>query len=166
MPRIELETIIATENIELVFDLIRSIDLHLISTGKSNEKAIRGKTTGLISLGETVTWRAKHLGFYQELTSIITDYNRPTFFADEMQKGAFKSFRHEHYLRQENKKVIVKDIFEFKSPYGLLGKLVDVLFLKNYMKRFLVERNEIIKNYAESKKGQEIIEKTNFIEGS
>jgi len=159
MPRIELKTIIATDNIELVFDLIRSIDLHLVSTGKTNEKAIAGKTSGLISLGETVTWRAKHLGVYQELTSVITDYNRPFFFADEMLKGAFKSFRHEHYLRQENRTIVVKDIFIYKSPYGFLGKLVDFLFLKNYMKRFLEERNKTIKKYTESGEGQEILNK-------
>lgn len=42
-------------NCEVVFDLCRSIDLHLISTSKTNEKAIAGKTSGLINLNETVT---------------------------------------------------------------------------------------------------------------
>jgi ligand-binding SRPBCC domain-containing protein len=150
MPKIELETFIETESIEVVFDLIRSIDLHKVSTERTKEEAIAGKTSGLISLGETVTWRAKHLGFYQELTSIITDYKRPTFFADEMKKGAFKSFRHEHYLKLENKNVIIRDIFEYESPLGILGKLADVLFLKKYMTRFLLERNQTIKKYAET----------------
>lgn len=98
MPKIELKTEINTTNIEVVFNLIRSIDLHKISTKKSKETAISGKTSGLISFGETVTWRAKHFGFYQKLTSKITDYKFPTYFVDEMQKGAFKSFRHEHLL--------------------------------------------------------------------
>ena len=160
MPKIEIETVINSEDIALVFDLIRSIDLHLVSTEKTNEKVIAGKTSGLISLGETVTWRAKHLGFYQELTSIITDSERPTFFADEMVKGAFKSFRHEHYLKEENKTVIIKDIFEYESPYGIVGRLIDALFLKNYMRRFLEERNKTIKDYAETPKGYQIINKT------
>ncbi|MFY0631351.1 MAG: SRPBCC family protein [Flavobacteriaceae bacterium] len=157
MPKIEIETVINSEDIALVFDLIRSIDLHLVSTEKTKEEAIAGKTSGLISLGETVTWRAKHLGFYQELTSIITDFECPTFFADEMVKGAFKSFRHEHYLKVENKTVIIKDIFKYESPYGIVGRVIDILFLKNYMKRFLEDRNKTIKEYAETSKGYEIL---------
>lgn len=157
MPRIELETIVESKNIELVFDLIRSIDLHKISTKKTKEEAIAGKTSGLISLGETVTWRAKHLGFYQELTSIITDYERPTFFADEMVKGAFKSFRHEHFLVENGDKIILKDIFEYKSPFGILGEIADVLFLKKYMTRFLKERSLVIKKYAESNDWKKVI---------
>jgi hypothetical protein len=63
MPKIELHTEIDAP-IERVFDLARSIDLHMLSTSHTNEKAIAGKTSGLIGLGEWVTWRAKHLGFY------------------------------------------------------------------------------------------------------
>jgi len=62
MSKIELETIINIININdindinVVFDLIRNIDFHKISTKKSNEEAIAGKTSGLIALNETVTW--------------------------------------------------------------------------------------------------------------
>ncbi|WP_343625326.1 SRPBCC family protein [Flavobacterium lindanitolerans] len=90
MPRICLKTAI-TAPLDVVFDLSRSIDLHTISTEQTQEKAVSGKTSGLIGLNDTVTWRAKHLGFTQHLTSKITDYNRPSFFADEMIKGAFKN---------------------------------------------------------------------------
>jgi hypothetical protein len=65
MPTIELETKINSNNIKIIFNLIRSIDLHKISTKKPKKEAISGKTSGLISLGETLTWRAKHLGFTQ-----------------------------------------------------------------------------------------------------
>ncbi|TXD48314.1 SRPBCC family protein [Polaribacter sp. IC073] len=160
MPIIKLTTEINNANIEIVFDLIRSIDLHKISTKKSKEEAISGKTSGLISLNETVTWRAKHLGFTQELTSKITDCIFPVFFADEMVKGIFKSFRHEHYLEKKNEKVLVKDIFEYHSPLGFLGRIADFLFLKRYMTNFLKERNEVLKEFAETDKWKKIIELT------
>lgn len=157
MPKIVLETIIDFDDILVVFNLIRSIDLHKISTGSTNEEAIAGKTSGLISLGETVTWRAKHLGVIQELTSKVTEFNSPYFFVDEMVKGAFKSFRHEHHLSKIEDKIIVKDVFDYVSPYSVLGKLVDFLFLKNYMQKFLLKRNTIIKEYAENGKWEEIL---------
>ncbi len=73
--------------------------------------------------------------------------------------GAFKSFRHEHYLELKEGKVIVKDVFQYVSPFGFLGKLADFIFLKNYMKNFLVERNKVIKEYAESGKWKKVLEK-------
>lgn len=83
MALIELTTII-NANRELVFDLSRSIDLHTVSAKQTKEKAIAGKTSGLIGLNETVTWRAKHFGFNQNLTTKITSYNRPYSFTDEL----------------------------------------------------------------------------------
>ncbi|MBW3545542.1 MAG: cell division protein, partial [Bacteroidetes bacterium] len=54
------------------FDLSLSIDLHIISTSQTGERAIAGTTTGLIGIGETVTWRARHFGVWQKLTTKIT----------------------------------------------------------------------------------------------
>jgi len=156
MPKIELKTIINAEK-NIVFDLSRSIDLHKISTEHTKEEAIAGKTQGLISIDEWVTWRAKHLGFYQELTSKITEFEYPNYFADEMVNGAFKSFKHEHHFHQTDKGTIMIDSFVYESPYGLIGKLVDELFLKNYMKTLLLKRNAIVKEFAETNKWKEIL---------
>ena len=101
MPRIVIFTKIKAPQ-KLVFDLSRSIELHKTSTKETNEKAIAGKTEGLIELGETVTWRAKHLGVYQNFTSKVTGCNEADYFADEMLSGAFKSFNHEHFFSYEN----------------------------------------------------------------
>lgn len=156
MPRIELKTKIKAEK-EIVFDLSRSIDLHKISTEHTNEKAVDGKTSGLISEGEWVTWRAKHFGVCQNMTSKITEFYRPDFFADEMVKGAFKSFRHEHHFKEFNGGTLMTDYFDYKSPFGFLGNLSDKLFLKKYMKDLLEKRNQTIKEFAESKRWKEVI---------
>jgi hypothetical protein len=42
------------------------------------------------------------------------------------------------------------DILEFASPFGWLGQLVDRWLMKSYLTYFLLERNQIIKEYAES----------------
>ncbi len=156
MPTIHLRTEINTP-IDLVFDLSRSIDLHELSLANTHEKAIAGKTSGLIELGETVTWRAKHLGFYQTLTSKVTQVERPHLFADEMVEGAFHSFRHEHHFTENNGITILRDVFIYKSPLGFIGKMVDALFLKNYMQRFLEQRNTVLKEFAESERWREVM---------
>ncbi len=97
MPRIELFTEINAP-VDIVFHLSRSIDLHKISTQHTGEQAISGKTSGLIELNETVEWRAKYFGIWQHLTSKITAMDPLFYFADEMVKGAFHSFKHEHHF--------------------------------------------------------------------
>ena len=156
MPKIELRTEIDAD-IKIVFDLSRSIDLHKISTEETNETAIVGKTSGLIELNESVTWRAKHFGIYQNLTSKITEYNRPNYFADEMISGAFDRFKHEHHFENLNGKTLMVDIFDYKSPLEILGKLADKMFLEKYMTELLTERNRIVKEFAESNKWKQIL---------
>ncbi|MBV6881513.1 SRPBCC family protein [Epilithonimonas ginsengisoli] len=148
MTKIHLETLINAD-IQTVFDLSRNIDFHQKSTSKTNEKAIAGKTSGLIELGETVTWRAKHLGFYQTLTTKIIEMESPKMFTDIMLKGAFKSMRHQHIFREEQGRTLMIDVFEFESPFGILGKIVNQFFLNNYLRNFLIERNRMIKEIAE-----------------
>jgi len=106
--------------------------------------------SGLIELGESVTWRAKHFGFFQELTSRITTFDKPNSFTDEMVKGAFKSFQHVHQFEPAGNGTNMIDIFSYTSPLGILGKIADYLFLKKYMKELLINRNTIIKEYAEN----------------
>ncbi len=135
--------------IERVFDLSRSIDLHKLSTKGTNEEAIAGRTEGLIELGETVTWRAKHLGVYQKLTVQIIGFEKPTMFEDKMLNGAFKSMTHLHQFEENGNDTIMKDEFVFESPLGFIGRIAEALFLKNYMTRFLEARNKELKVIAE-----------------
>ena len=157
MPTINLITNIDS-SIEVVFNLSRSIDLHKISTDYTKEKAIAGTTTGLIGLNETVTWRAKHFGIYQKLTSKITVLEEPFLFVDEMVEGIFKSIYHEHRFKTTEKGTEMIDHFYYKSPLGILGKLADKLFLENYLRKLLIHRNQIIKEFAETEKWKEILE--------
>lgn len=156
MPRIELRTEIKADK-EIVFDLSRSIDLHKISTEHTNETAIAGKISGLIALNESVTWRAKHFGIYQRLTSKITEFDRPNYFADKMVSGAFSKFKHEHHFTDLNGGTLMIDNFDYKSPIGILGKLADYIFLVKYMNDLLTERNRIVKEFAESDKWKRIL---------
>ena len=44
----------------------------------------------------------------------------------------------------------MRDRFEYWAPLGLLGRFAERLFLTRYMRRFLEERNAILKRVAES----------------
>lgn len=156
MPIIRLKTETkATKNI--VFDLSRSIDFQSEINRSSSERAVAGRTSGLIGLNETVTWRGKHLGVWQNLTTRITEFDPPHFFVDEMEKGAFKSIRHEHYFFRSEEGTVMEDVFMFQAPLGVLGWLANHLFLKTYMTNFLQGRNRVLKEYAESGKWRQVL---------
>jgi ligand-binding SRPBCC domain-containing protein len=149
MTTIKLSTKIKAP-IEIVFDLSRNIDVHKLSTAKSNETAIDGITSGLINKGETVTWRGKHFGIYLTHKSIISAMEIPSFFVDEMVEGKFKSFKHEHSFVQENEFVMMIDKIQYQTPYGIFGKLFDVLILKKHLTNFISERNRVLKELSEN----------------
>jgi ligand-binding SRPBCC domain-containing protein len=148
MVTIYLETIVKAD-LYKVFDLARDIDLHQKSTSKTNERAIAGRISGLIEEGESVTWKAKHLGIYQTLTTKIVRMEKPYQFTDVMQKGAFKSMKHQHIFKRQGNCTVMIDIFEFESPLGIMGRIFNRLFLKNYMRNFLLDRNKLIMVTAE-----------------
>ncbi len=156
MTSIHLTTFIIAP-VERVFDLSRSVNLHKISTAHTGETAIAGVLTGLINENETVTWQAKHVGKQRRFTSKIIEMLRPNSFLDEMIKGDFKSFRHQHHFKKTNNGTIMIDLLEFETPYGVLGKLINRFFLKNYIEKLLVKRNQIIKEYAETNKWKAIL---------
>lgn len=156
MSSIHLTTFINAE-IHRVFDLSRSINLHQISTIETNEKAIAGTINGLININETVTWQAKHLFKVRRFTSKITAMQAPDFFIDEMIKGDFRSFKHEHHFKQVNNGTIMIDILTFESPYGVLGNLFNKIYLKKYLQKLIEKRNNVIKEYAESGKWKAIL---------
>jgi ligand-binding SRPBCC domain-containing protein len=148
MTIIQLTTEIAG-NAAQCFDIARDIDAHKLSTAKTNERAVAGKTTGLCELGDTITWEANHFGIKQNLTVEITNYNRPLFFEDKMLRGAFKSMRHEHHFEEVNGKTLMKDYFEYEVPFGIFGVFFDKVILKRYMTNFLLTRNLVLKSIIE-----------------
>ena len=149
MPRIELSLHVAAPA-ERCFDLARSVDAHAWSTAGTGERAIAGRTSGLLVLGDEVTWSARHLGVRQELTSRITAFDRPNHFRDVMVRGAFARFDHDHYFDTENGGTLLRDVFDYRAPLGPLGSLAERLFLTAYMRGFLMERLRQLKALAES----------------
>jgi ligand-binding SRPBCC domain-containing protein len=136
--------------IERVFDLFRSIDLHTASVSHTGERAVGGVTSGLISLGEEVTWRARHFGIWQNLTARITAFDRPIHFHDTLVRGAFRRFDHDHFFSQRNGVTLMRDVMDFESPFGIFGRMADRLLLSAYMRQLLATRNSFIKVAAET----------------
>ena len=135
------------------FDLARSVEVHLLGNTHFGEEAVAmgGVTTGLIGLGQSVTWRARHFFVRQNLTSAVTAMKAPDSFQDSMIEGAFQFMQHDHFFDAiSDNKTRMKDVFRFSAPIPILGRIAEVCVLRHYMKMLLHERNVVIKQVAES----------------
>jgi ligand-binding SRPBCC domain-containing protein len=148
--RLELVTTIRAAA-QRCFDLSRDIDLHIRSMTHSGETAVAGRTSGLIGMGEEVTWRARHFGVMHEHCSRITAFEPPGHFRDSMVRGRFRLFEHDHFFVESQPAVtVMRDVIQFASPLGPLGAIVDVLVLRAYLRNLIEARNAVIKKAAES----------------
>ncbi|MDO7847707.1 SRPBCC family protein [Hymenobacter sp. M29] len=148
MARIELETFIQASP-AACYALALNVQAHLHSTQQTGERVLDGPASGQLALGDVVTWEARHLGVRQRLTVRITAATRPRHFRDELVRGAFKTLCHDHYFDAVPGGTIMRDVFEFSSPAGIVGRWFDRLFLTRYLTRFLLARNAVLKQMLE-----------------
>jgi ligand-binding SRPBCC domain-containing protein len=114
--------------IEVCFDLARDVDVHVKTSSTTCERAVGGRTSGLLELGDVVTFEALHFGSRQRLTSKIVEFDRPKRFVDEMVNGAFAGLRHTHEFFVDGTSVLMRDTLTWRSPLGPLGVIADKQF--------------------------------------
>src|SRR5262245_11558978 len=119
MPVIRLSTTIRAPAARC-FDLARSIDFHVVTATASEERAIGGRTSGLIALGEEVTWSARHFGVRQRMTVRLTGFDEPRWFQDAMVRGPFQRMTHDHHFDFDEVASVttMRDTFDYASPLG------------------------------------------------
>jgi ligand-binding SRPBCC domain-containing protein len=151
VPSIRLKTLIAAP-VGDCFGLSLSVDAHTSSMSASRERASGGVTSGVMTLGDTVTWRARHFGIAFTMTSAITEYDYPSRFVDEQQRGPFRRWWHEHtFTVMATGQTQMTDVVEFRSPLGILGYATDRLVLEHYMPYLLGQRNAWLKHTLEAR---------------
>jgi len=156
MPTIHLTTFIAAPA-QVVFDLSRHIGVHKESMADYKEEAVAGTRFGLIEKEETVTWRARHLFKTRLMRSKITEMKKYEMFIDEQLQGDFKMMKHEHHFKPCDNGTILIDLFYFESPYGILGQWFNSIYLTNYLKRILEQKNKTIKEFAEGNRWKKLL---------
>jgi ligand-binding SRPBCC domain-containing protein len=149
MPSIVIETRIRAP-IERVFDLARDVGAHAESSSFTGERVVEpGRTAGLLEAGDLLTFEGRHLGVRQRLTVRITEMEPPRRFVDEGVRGALRELRHVHEFFEENGVTVMRDVVTWRSPFGLLGRAADALFVTRHMRWFVTEKQARLKAMAE-----------------
>ena len=147
MTRIVIETVIRAP-VELCFDLARDVAVHAKSAAFSGERLVEpGRMSGLLELGDLVTFEGRHFGIRHRFTTKIIQVEPPHIFVDEMVRGAFHSLTHIHEFHSHQSGTLMRDTLEWQAP---LGWLADALFLKRHMRWFVHTKQHHLKAIIES----------------
>jgi len=104
---------------ERVFDLARHVEAHVATMPEERASG----ATGLLELGDRVTFKQRQFGVPFELTAEVTAMDRPRRFADEQVSGVFGSLVHEHTFEEAGDETVMRDDVRFEMPLGPLGRL-------------------------------------------
>jgi transcription-repair coupling factor (superfamily II helicase) len=78
-------------------------------------------------------------------------FERPDRFRDSMVRGPLARLDHDHEFEDDGAGgTLMRDVFDYAAPLGLLGRLAERLFLTRHLRRFLAARNAELKRIAES----------------
>ncbi|MEO0556782.1 MAG: SRPBCC family protein [Bacteroidota bacterium] len=148
MSEIEITTHIAAPP-EACFDLARNVAFHAESLEHTGERIVEAPARPLLKLGDDVEFEGRHFGVRQRFRARITAYDSPRWFRDEMVRGAFAAFVHDHLFEATETGTLMCDRIQFAAPFGLVGRLFEKAVLKRYLSRLIAERAAEIKRAAE-----------------
>ena len=146
MPSFTLERVIPAPPGD-VFDVSLDVGLHLMSQRSHGERVASGRTSGRFAEGEQVTWSARHFGLRFRMTSLVFDVERPRRFRDRQVRGPFGSFLHTHEFEPLDGGTLMRDTIDFRSPFGPIGRMVDVSVMRRHLIGVITERNDAISEH-------------------
>lgn len=76
-----------------------------------------------------------------EWVSEITHVQEPYYFVDEQLFGPYKFWHHEHHFKSIPNGIEMIDIVYYKMPFGIVGKMIHLLKVKQDLEAIFSYRN-------------------------
>ena len=120
---------------------------------------VRGRTSGLVTAGDTVLWKGLQLGFRQHHESLIEMFQPPVFFRDRMIAGRFARFEHDHhFIARSDDTVLLRDELRFTMRWGWIGKILGQWVLTPHIRRLMRRRFALLKDVAEGNEWRQYLQ--------
>ena len=127
-------------NLELITP--KSMDFNIIDWDK--KKAYPGQIiqyTVKPLLGIKINWVTE-----------ITQLRDKEFFIDEQRFGPYTFWHHKHFIKEIEGGIIMEDVIHYKPPFGLIGVLLNFLFINSKLNSVFKHRElELIKTFGNFK---------------
>ena len=103
---------------------------------------ITSKVDEKVYAGQIITYKVGILpGVKSNWVTEITQVKDQHFFIDEQRFGPYNMWHHEHWFETlPNGKTLIKDKISYKIPFGILGHLAQIIFIKKQLKGIFEHR--------------------------
>lgn len=85
--------------------------------------------------GQIITYKVSPIPFVKSSwVTEITAVKENEFFVDEQRFGPYSMWHHEHFFEAlSNGNTLMKDKISYKIPFGIFGRIAQVLFIKKQL---------------------------------
>jgi ligand-binding SRPBCC domain-containing protein len=88
-----------------------------------------------LAAGTLIEYRLKLFGIPLFWRTVIEEWKPEESFVDRQVKGPYAWWRHTHTFEKKGSyQVLMRDLVEYRIPFGLLGRLAHRLFVKRWLK--------------------------------
>ena len=101
--------------------------------------------------GQLIDYTIKILGKKIRWRTLITKYDSPNMFIDQQLKGPYSMWHHTHQFKEVKSGVEIIDTINYVMPFGILGRIVNILFVKNDLNKIFQYRKKVIEQYFKNK---------------
>ncbi len=123
-------------------------------------RPVAGRTSGLVTAGDTIRWQGMQLGFPNHHVSMIVPqtWDPPQFFQDRMIAGRFRSFEHDHRLTQTAAGTQLDDEVRFSMKLRWGGALTGRVIVAPHIRGLMRRRFHLLKRLAETEEWRDYIQ--------
>lgn len=101
-----------------------------------------------MEVGNTIIVEVNQFGFWMPWEILIEKLEPYSLMIDRQSgKGPFKMWRHEHIFKEHNGKSIMVDRISYQLPFGVVGKVIDILFMRFIQNLVFKYRHKKTKEY-------------------
>jgi len=92
-------------------------------------------------VGTRIDYEISLLGVPMRWRTRISDWQPGASFVDEQESGPYAFWRHRHEFHALGNVTLMRDLVEYREPYGVFGALAHVLFVSRTLQRIFDYRS-------------------------
>lgn len=120
------------------------VNLQKITPDDLKFKIISGAENRIYA-GQLICYKIKLFGIFTlDWVTEITNVKDKEYFIDEQRFGPYKLWHHHHIFEQTQDGVLMKDVIHYGLYFGFVGRLANILFVRNKLKKIFDFRRTTI----------------------
>lgn len=129
-------------------------NLQLITPPEMKFNILAGADKPLYA-GQIIHYRVSPLPFYRtSWTTEITQVQPGEYFIDNQLRGPYSLWHHKHFIYEATNGVLMEDVIDYQLPLGLIGRLLNRLFVQKQLRAIFNFRKESLQQRYGTLQGQ------------